>query len=492
MVSKITRGFISVLGSKLTALLVSVIATPVFVRILSSSEYGNYAFILSIIGTLFIIVDSGIFDGMRKFIAENNNDEQWKNGIFGFYFLVGMVLAIITGIFIIIITRLGFINRVLGSKFRLYFYLLCILLVFKQLFMISRSALMGLRLEHHSESLKILQQFCFIVGAVSLAYIGFGVPGILLGHILSNIVAGLIGLYLISKKINIFAVDQIPYRSLPRRKLLSFNFLSVILILLVSSLYHVDIILLRLLVGGDETGFYKAIFLIAGPFIWIVPTAIQTVFLQSSSELESIGELEDISHHSKTATRYVLAFTVLLSIGLVLLSEPFIELYYGEQYVVASTALILLLPGSICISVARPILAIGQGLGQLRLLIYSTTLAALINLILNILLIPRYSIEGAALATSLGYASMLLLHIITAKKIGYQPIKNSRYTGTLISGIITLVIMKPFSSLLGDLTSLLIIPPITTLLYMFIIIKIGILPLSEIRSIVSTNIKSVR
>lgn len=117
-------------------------------------------------------------------------------------------------------------------------------------------------------------------------------------------------------------------------------------------------------------------------------------------------------------------------------------------------------------ALARPIFAIGQGKGALSPLILATGVAAVINLILNMLLIPEYAMVGAAVATSIGYGSMLLLHIIAARRIGYNPVSDLRLVRVSVTAVIAGGIIFGLSTMLGPtILSLIIVPPVGLLVY---------------------------
>jgi O-antigen/teichoic acid export membrane protein len=61
----------------------------------------------------------------------------------------------------------------------------------------------------------------------------------------------------------------------------------------------------------------------------------------------------------------------------------------GEDFERAALPLVILLPGTVGFAVAKPIYAVGQAKGDVRTLIIATLPPAIINIILNVTLIPR-------------------------------------------------------------------------------------------------------
>lgn len=73
----IVRGFLSILGGRVGRMVLSILVTPVLVRVLGSRGYGDYALVMSAVALLMIVVNAGIFDGVRKYIAEERAFPDW-------------------------------------------------------------------------------------------------------------------------------------------------------------------------------------------------------------------------------------------------------------------------------------------------------------------------------------------------------------------------------------------------------------------------------
>jgi len=483
-VSSILRRFVSIFGAKVISLLLGLVITPVLVRILGSSLYGDYAFLLSVLGVTMILVNAGIFDGVRKYMAEPRTDDGWEEHVFGFYLRVAITLAATASIGYGLLSWSGYVSMIFGREFGLYLYLLAGLIVTRQLHSLTRGGLMGLGLESRSEPLAILKKILFGIFGVSLAYLDYGVAGVLLGHIIASLAVASIALVLLSQRLDLRKVfNEIPAK-FPRRELFAYNGLSVVLILLTASLYHTDILFLRYLSGSQQTGYYKAALVIA-EFLWFVPNALQTVLLHSSSELWTSDRKDRVSELASRTTRYNLSLSLLLILGLAALANDFVPVYFGAEFNSTVEPLLILLPGALGFALARPIFAVGQGKGELRRLITATGSAATLNLILNVILIPRYGMIGAATATSVGYGSMFLLHLWAARSIGFDPLEDIRITG--IAAVVILTAPVIFGSAVvidSAVLSLLVVPPTGFIVYAVLTIKLGVVPSDELIPIV--------
>ncbi|MEM4782014.1 MAG: oligosaccharide flippase family protein [Halalkalicoccus sp.] len=475
--------FVSILSGRAGQLLLAMMITPVLVRLLGVSRYGEYAVMMSILGLSMIAINSGVFDGIRKYIAEGRPTYRWTENVFAFYSRVGFALSLL-GILVVLLAILtGYVDRIFGSQFRPYFYILCVLILAVQTYQIGRGTLMGLGKETYSEPFVVIHKALFGFFAVFLAWANYGVSGVLAGYLLATVICATGVFLFVRRSLPLSSVTDPIRTRFPRRQLLSFNGLSILLVLLMTSLYHVDILLLQPLAGSEQTGYYKAALVVA-EFLWFAPFAVQLLLLQSSSQLWATNQIRRITELASRVTRYTLLLTLLLMIGIAVLAGDFVTLYYGPEFAPAVVPLLLLLPGAFGFAIVRPILAIGQGRGELRVLIAATGVAALINLGLNIVLIPLYGMYGAAVATSIGYGSMFLLHVRSARWIGFDPLEGFEPRPIAITAAVAGLLIFGFASVVqSPLYSLLLVPPFGFVVFVAAAIATGAIEDSEIQAL---------
>ena len=438
---------------------VTIVSLPIIVRILGPGGYGDYAFLISVFNVMVIFVSSGVAEGLQKYVGEDRNGA-WLENVVGFYGRLALGLGTVGTLCVAAFARFGPVESLLGPEFRLYFYLLAALIFAAQMRMVTRRTLVGMGLERFSEPLRILNTVTWIVLGTSLAYVGFGVAGLVVGQIASNGVVALLGGVLVARQVSLPDVlDAVP-DSFPRREIFSFNVLNTVLVVLVMSLYHVDIVMLRTLVGDEPTGYYRAALAVA-EYLWFVPLSLQTLLLHSTSDLWTDERYERIEALSARSTRYTLLLSVLLALGIGALASQFVPIYYGQDFVAVVTPLQLLLPGAVAFAVARPVYTIAQANGNLKPLVAATGLSALLNLVLNALLIPRYQMVGAAIATGVGYGSMLVFHVASARRLGFDPLVDLRLGRVAATGLVAAVpIFGVARYLSSDLLALAVVPPL--------------------------------
>ena len=339
---------------------------------------------------------------------------------------------------------------------------------------------MGFGLEHYSEPLRMVEKVVYAVVALILLYYGLGVTGLLAGHIVGILLVGIVAFWLIRHKVSFRMLARSTPETISRYDLLTFNVYSILLAFLTISLYNVDILLLRPLAGDSETGFYRASLVVA-EFLWMVPMAVQYTLVQSTSEMWSKNQRKRITDIASTTTRINLSLIVIMGLGLAALADEFVPLYFGQDFTPAVGPLLLLLPGVLGLALSKPIFAIGQGKGELRVLVLTTGVAAVLNLVLNILLIPRYGMYGAAVATSIGYGSMFFLHTWTAHRIGFDPIGDLRATKIVIAALVATPVVFGLAIILPGLVALLVVPPAGFFVYAVTSLRVGVIDVAEIK-----------
>lgn len=482
MGKNIIKSFVSIFGSQVGVLFFTIMTTPILTRLLGSDGYGDYSFLLSILQGLVVLVSAGSFNAIRKHIAEEREFEKWSDEVFTFYLKIGLLFSILAIITIIIVAPMDFITGSLGEDFVFYFYLLALIMPFQVLLRISRSALMGFSLEHHSEPLPVVDRAIFMAFVIFFSQVGWGVPAVLAGRTVAVGIASIIAIIFVTQRIQISMIFKQTSPDIPQIDLLKYSLSTMILSFLLLSIYHIDVLLLRIMVGSTETGYYRAALVIA-EFLWFVPIAIQTALLHSVSQLWTDEQYDKLTAIASLAVRYTLILTILLVLGTAGLADPLLSLYFGQEFTAATVPLLLLLPGALGFAIARPIFAISQGQDNLRVLIFVTLVAAALNLLLNLMLIPRYGMNGAAISTSIAYGSMFGLHVWSARRLGFNPLADIRIKKISITTLIAAVPIIAIPRYIEyDILALTTTPIFGLLIFLSIAFKTKAIELEEIRS----------
>jgi len=165
--------------------------------------------------------------------------------------------------------------------------------------------------------------------------------------------------------------------------------------------YRVDIILLKKYSTLEQVGLYSVAVQIAEQ-LWHVPYAIETIVLTRSAAATD----EQASNRTVASIMRVSFLISILFGGVVYLVVPYlIPLIFGSDFSNSVPMIRGILPGVLLLVVFRILNSRLAGMGKPQVAIYSFIPALIINLLLNILWIPRYGGMGAVWATNASYGA---------------------------------------------------------------------------------------
>jgi len=159
------------------------------------------------------------------------------------------------------------------------------------------------------------------------------------------------------------------------------------------------------------------------------------------SELYAKNAKNSIRKTFEVVSRWI--FILILPISLLALVFParILSITFGKTYIDAAMPLAILIIGYF--------LLIFLGLSEQGLRIFkktkflgiSTSLALVWNIILNILLVPRYGIIGAATATTISLVTLSLVRYFVFKRVLKFSYDRLLYVKYISSGIISLIVV---------------------------------------------------
>ena len=167
-------------------------------------------------------------------------------------------------------------------------------------------------------------------------------------------------------------------------------------------LLTIDIIILKKYTDYTAIAHYAT----AVKLVLIVSTVLNTInalFATRVAERYHAGNFKSLQALTKQGARLIFA----LAIGplLMLIFFPgFILSLFGETYIQASGTLVILALGYLISTVCGMAAVYLNMTGRARLFQYILIIAVVINLILNLILIPTYGIEGAAISSGVAIA----------------------------------------------------------------------------------------
>ncbi len=179
-----------------------------------------------------------------------------------------------------------------------------------------------------------------------------------------------------------------------------------------------DVLLCSYLLGDGATGHYSIAVSMAD-MVYMLPVVAGTLAFPRLAATEDHAERWA---KAKSMFKWVAALLVAVAVAAALLAQPAVRLLYGESFLPAVPAFLLLLPGIVALGANTILMNYFAAEGIPPVAVWSPAVASVMNIGLNLILLPRMGIAGASLASTTAYAMML------AMSLAYIAYRRSRGT----------------------------------------------------------------
>lgn len=203
-----------------------------------------------------------------------------------------------------------------------------------------------------------------------------------------------------------------------------------------------DSTMLGFLKGDNAVGLYTAAIKV-NKMVNTLITAMGAVLIPRLSYYiggERYGEVESLI---KKAYNYIFLLSVPAAVGLFMLSDEIILLFSGSEFAAAGltmrimTPIVLLIPFSVMTNQQTFI-----PMRKEKLILISTSVGAVTNFTLNLLLIPRYAENGAAVATVLAETAVATVCLMNVRRyFDMKQILRSVWQYWLAAAVIPIVVL---------------------------------------------------
>lgn len=397
-------------------------------RTLGPYPYGLYGVILGVMGTVNLILTYGVSQALSKYTAERKDSfgSLFRKTLkiqLGLAFLVTSIYFLLASVFSTFLSDPNIAPLVKFTAIGLPFY---------SIYALTIGGLNGLHLFKKQAILSTSYSLVKFVTAVALTK-PFGLFGALSGFIAAPLFGLIFGMLYLLGRVKTATVKT----SVANIDLLRFSFSFSLLFIFLHLFMNTDLFFVKALVKDvDGAGFYTAATTIAR-IPYFVVAALGFTLLPTVSSLTKKGAHEELKMVVSTATRIVLLILVAgLALGLPE-SSKIITILYSSLYSTAVVPFSVLLVALSVLAIFLLVANVVAGMGKPHLPMAVSFLAIVISGALNLFLIPKYGLVGAATATLL--AAIVATLIITFYLFRKVPHPNPKMLlRILLSGVIVL------------------------------------------------------
>lgn len=266
-------------------------------------------------------------------------------------------------------------------------------------------------------------------GIIVALGIGLGTVGVSFAYVLSYAVPAAIGLYYLTRYAPI-TLSGFDYDS-RHRELLEFSIPLMFSGLMAFVFSDIDTLMLGYLGDVGAVGVYNVIYPVS-QLVIIGVTPLTFLFMPIMSNLHSDKMIAEMDRIFKILTKWMIIVSTPIFLVIVLFPDTIIRYVFGDVYLSGTLPLIVLSVGFFVHIIAGPSRTVLQSVYETRFIMWANLFTAIVNMMLNIILISRYGIMGAAIATSVAYGT---LNILTASwlyhRVDIHPI-TQRTAGFLV------------------------------------------------------------
>ena len=176
--------------------------------------------------------------------------------------------------------------------------------------------------------------------------------------------------------------------------------------------YRLDVFIVNYFLNPAQVGLY-ALGVVVSESLWQVPRAAAVALLPRTARTIDRGATE----FTCAVTRQVLVISCLSGLVIAFLSPFAIPLVFGERFSPSVSVVWWILPGTVALSLAKVMSSDLAARGKPEYSSICAFLSLAVTVALDLTLIPRMGISGAALASSVAYLVQTVLVAIALKRV---------------------------------------------------------------------------
>lgn len=412
--------FVRDVGFSFTSLavmaLVGFILRIFLARYLGAGDLGLYTLTYSVYSIGILLSAFGIGQALTKYAAEFREDTPRTNLLVSSGVITVPALGCAVGLIIYVssspIASLFDMPELAGLL-----RILAFTLPFVALQLVVLGFLNGLRRMRLFAFINIARSALTIILTVALVLLGYGLVGAMVALLSSTIVVSLFALFSIRKSLVRPRLGQ--YAPAIKMLLVFGGYLVLTGSITLIQLYT-DNFMVGYFMTKTDVGYYSvAVTLFMA--MHLLPRAVSMIANPTMSTYWGRGEVDKIEDLVNRIMKYTASLLIPVGFLLAFLSQPIITLIFGKDFAPAILPFQILLIRAVFGGI---ITSVGTALSSttyINMLFKLSGIAAVTNIIFNLLLIPRWGINGAASATVLtSFVDILLTVYFMQRLIGIK------------------------------------------------------------------------
>ena len=425
-------GFVA--GAQVVVSLLQFARLPILTKWLGASLYGTWSLIWVTVVLITPLATLGLGMAMVRFLAAERDVARIRERFLSVVFTV-LAAGVFVSIILILCSDL-FASSIIGDINSSHLVKLASFMILTQALSQMSIAFFRTFRQMKLYSVLLLAKAAAQLGLmVALLLLGWELKGVIIAVLISDILCLAVALSA--------ALTQIGFR-FPRFTELK-DYLKYGLPLVPSSailwvIHSSDRYMVGYFMEAKDVGIYAAAYAVAS-IISLLLGPLQVVLLPAVSKSYDDGEIAKSRTYLKYSLKYLMLLAIPAAFGLSVLASPLIRILTTSEFTSGSVVIPFVGSGLVLYGLYQVCMNTLYLVKKTSWILWLLSISAALNIGLNLLLIPRLGILGAAVATLIAYAVLGILTLVVSFRyfkfdLGFSFIMKS----ILASAIMTLAI----------------------------------------------------
>lgn len=404
---------------KMSGMLLGYVVMLIISRKYGAEGIGVYNLMLSIMIFVAMISAMGMNISILRYVGQfNKNEDEHKLKLL-YRYVIELTLPLSIFLAFILYLSTGFVaeNILHNQTYKPAIEFAAFVVPFMLLLNVSVEFIRGLKQLKVSEFLRSVSRPSInivLLVILSLFISSQLLPLYTLG--IGIIISALYAVYFIMKRLQ--KIDSKPSYNFTKKELLSTSFPMMITAVASFIMGNISLFILEMYSTTENVGIFSVSFKIA-TLVNLVLVVINTISAPKFSELYWKKQYTELQHAITHSSNVIFFVSFLISIIIITFSK-FILSVFGEEFIIGKSVLIILIISQMINSTTGSVGVFLNMSGNHNVLRNIIIIAMLISFALNILLIPSYGINGAAIATIVGVFFLNVTAVVyTKSKLGF-------------------------------------------------------------------------
>ncbi|MDD5509204.1 MAG: flippase [Dehalococcoidales bacterium] len=376
---------------------IGLVQLPLLTKTLGAHDYGLWSQLNATVSLVLPFTALGLGGAMIRFLAGEKDRDKIQESFYSVVamsFLINLTTAVVIGFGLTDIIAVNFFDGAVEMV-----KITGILILLSPLVALYHNLIRTFR-QIKRLSIFMIAEGCGQLGLIAyLVLNGHGVTSVALASVAVKLVTLIILFFLIKSEVGI-----IRPRFSPIKEYLSYSIPLIPRSIAFWLVNLSDRYVIGFFLGAAPVGIYSAAYSI-GSLPYSVATVLTFVLLATLSKLYDEGRMDEVKNHLSYSLKYLLAIVIPFVFGAAIIGESVLRLFSTDEIASQGRLIIPLVALAVSFLSVHNIVSYNLLLAKkTKILGITWAIAAGLNIGLNILVVPRLGILGAAITTLIAYS----------------------------------------------------------------------------------------